>query len=90
MAQRLMQAAPTTGAESLLGLDAEVLEWSGPRSGVPAAAGSGVVRVDGVRWNATGPAHLANGESVRITNVDQLTVTVEPATAATQAGERNT
>lgn len=80
-ARTLMGTKSSIGSEALVGTDAEVLEWS-------AASGTGVVRVDGVRWNATGSRSANPGDTVRITNVDQLTVTIEPGNSNERANPK--
>ncbi len=61
----------TTGAEGLIGERAEVIQ---------AIAPAGRVRVRGEIWNARGPreGELADGDRVRISAVDGLTLVVEP------------
>ncbi len=63
---RAYRHAPTS-REPMLGIAAEVIDWSG---------GTGHVHVAGERWNATGPADLSPGETVRVEAMDGLTLTV--------------
>lgn len=65
---------PTTGREEMIGARGVVLDWSG-------AAGHVFVRSE--RWRAVAGAPLAPGQTVRVTALDGLTLTVaaEPAAA---------
>ncbi len=67
---RLRKVKPMTGSEFLIGLRAKVVEWNGT---------AGRVAIEGEVWNASGPADLASGDSVIITHVHQLTLTVVQA-----------
>ena len=58
-----------TGAEGLVGERAEVIEECRPQ---------GRVKVYGEIWNATSSDGVGVGETVRVTGVDGLTLTVEP------------
>jgi membrane-bound serine protease (ClpP class) len=60
---------PRTGAESLIGAEAEVVSACRP---------SGQVRVDGELWAARCAEGADEGQSVRITEVDGLTLVVRP------------
>jgi membrane protein implicated in regulation of membrane protease activity len=66
---------PKTGAEAMIGKTAEVVENCRP---------AGHVRVDGELWEATCAAGADAGETVRITAVDRLTLTVVPVRAAAE------
>jgi membrane protein implicated in regulation of membrane protease activity len=57
----------TTGAESMIGATAEVVEVCDPR---------GLVRVHGELWEARCEAGAGAGDSVRIESLDGLTVVV--------------
>lgn len=59
----------TTGAEGLVGELAEVVETCDP---------GGRVRVRGELWNARATTEAAAGKLVRVTDVDGLTLQVEP------------
>lgn len=56
-----------TGAEHLMGAEAQVLEWQGQ---------DGFVWAEGERWQARGTAPLKPGNTVKITALDGLTVVV--------------
>ena len=56
-----------TGAEHLMGAEAQVLEWRDK---------SGFVWAEGERWQARGTAPLKPGNTVKITALDGLTVVV--------------
>jgi membrane-bound serine protease (ClpP class) len=59
-----------TGAEQMIGMTGEVLDWTGPE---------GHVLAHGERWRARGPAApLARGQRVRVVGRDNLTLVVEP------------
>jgi membrane-bound serine protease (ClpP class) len=58
-----------TGAEGLIGARAEVVERCDP---------NGRVRLRGEIWRARADVPAANGEQVRVTGVDGLTLEVEP------------
>lgn len=58
-----------TGAEGLIGERAEVIEDCRPR---------GRVKVYGEIWSATSSAGVGEGELVRVTGVEGLTLSVEP------------
>jgi membrane protein implicated in regulation of membrane protease activity len=64
---------PRTGAEAMVGLEAEVVSTCRPR---------GQVRVQGELWEATCAEGADAGEIVRVTNVDGLMLVVERAGAA--------
>ena len=61
---------PRTGAEAMIGLEAEVASPCHPR---------GQVRVLGELWDAVCAAGADAGEVVRVTSVDGLRLVVEPA-----------
>ncbi len=56
-----------TGAEHLMGAEAQVLEWQGQ---------DGFVWAEGERWQARAKAPLKPGNTVKITALDGLTVVV--------------
>ncbi|WP_294011705.1 nodulation protein NfeD [Sphingomonas sp.] len=62
-----------SGREQMVGATGEVIEWSG---------GRGHVWVHGERWRARGVDELAAGDAVEVREIDGLTLTVAPATAA--------
>ncbi|MGY6551544.1 MAG: NfeD family protein [Erythrobacter sp.] len=62
------QRAIATGAEELRNASGRVLDWEGD---------AGFVQVHGERWRATGPNGLKPGQSVRVTELDGLTIAVE-------------
>jgi membrane-bound serine protease (ClpP class) len=58
-----------SGAEELIGASGEVQQWAG---------GKGFVFAHGERWQAVSDAPLHEGERVRVTGRDGLTLTVTP------------
>lgn len=58
-----------TGEATLIGVDGEVLDWSD---------GEGQVQVGAERWHARGAASLREGQRVRVTARDGLTLVVGP------------
>jgi membrane-bound serine protease (ClpP class) len=64
---------PKTGPEAMIGATAEVVEPCRP---------VGHVRVHGELWEARCAAGASVGDTVRITALDELTLTVAPVTAA--------
>ena len=58
----------TTGDKGLIGLTGEVLSWDGP---------SGYVMVDGERWRAVSSDALKQGDTVKVTGLDGLTLKVK-------------
>ena len=60
---------PKTGAEAMIGKTADVVEACRP---------AGYVRVEGELWEASCAAGAEVGETVRITAVEKLTLTVVP------------
>ncbi|MGH6922226.1 MAG: NfeD family protein, partial [Propylenella sp.] len=61
-----------TGREEMIGMHADVQDWTGSR---------GHVFLRGERWRAVSSAPLAAGASVRIRRIDGLTLEVEPDNA---------
>ena len=59
-----------SGAARLAGAEARVLDWSG---------GGGHVWASGERWQARAEHELAEGDPVRVRQVDGLTLVVDPA-----------
>jgi membrane-bound serine protease (ClpP class) len=59
-----------TGAEEMVGMTARVLDWQGSE---------GHVHAHGERWRARADAPLRPGQTVRITEIDGLTLQVTPA-----------
>ena len=74
---RAYRHAPASTAP-MQGVPAEVIDWSN---------GTGHVHAAGERWNATGPADLRPGETVRVEAMDGLTLTVARGRADRPAGE---
>ncbi|MGQ0533822.1 MAG: NfeD family protein [Caulobacteraceae bacterium] len=72
---RAHRKRPATGAETLLGQRAEVLDWAGT---------SGHVWAQSERWRAEGPEGLTPGRLVHVTGVDSLTLKVAPDADAGQ------
>ena len=70
---RAQRGRIVTGKPELVGAEARVEDWQD---------GAGRVWLHGERWNARGPADLAPGQTVTVTALDGLTVTVAPAPAA--------
>jgi membrane-bound serine protease (ClpP class) len=68
---RAQRGRVVTGARELIGAHARVESWSG---------GTGRVWLHSERWNARGPAELDPGQTVVVTALDGLTVTVAPTT----------
>lgn len=70
-AYRQQRKRTQTGREGLIGEEADIIEWHGD---------SGRVRVMGELWRAESdsPFSALPGESVRISRMDDLTLTVEP------------
>ncbi len=75
--QRQRSVAGTEGMIGAVGSVRDAIE--------PAATGN--VDVHGEIWRARSERHLATGQPVRVTTVDGLTLTVEPANAQAQEGE---
>lgn len=69
VAARARKAPVRSGREWMIGQRATVLEWSGER---------GRVRFGGEDWRARGPEGLAPGQRVRVREVRDLTLAVEP------------
>jgi membrane-bound serine protease (ClpP class) len=70
LAVRSHRRRVTTGDHWMIGAKANVQDWDGSQ---------GHVFVHGERWHARSEVPLEKGQQVRITGVDGLTVTVEPA-----------
>jgi membrane-bound serine protease (ClpP class) len=68
-ALKVRQRAVVSGAEEMIGMPAEVLEWAGS---------AGHVRCHGERWNARAERPLGPGARVRVRGLDGLTLIVEP------------
>lgn len=62
----------SVGAETLKGMTARVIEWSGTR---------GIVHAESETWQAEGPEGLQANQTVVITDRKNLTLIVEPAQA---------
>lgn len=69
LAGRSLRRPVVTGVQAMIGDRAEVVEAFG---------GKGRIRYGGELWNARGPSDLQAGQIVRITQVDGLTLWVEP------------
>jgi membrane-bound serine protease (ClpP class) len=69
LAGRSLRRPVVTGVQAMIGGRAEVVE---------AVGGKGRIRYGGELWNARGPSDLQAGQIVRITQVDGLTLWVEP------------
>lgn len=69
---RTYRRPASSGAERLIGSEAEVLDWS---------HGEGHVWVEGERWNARADTSFKKGETVRIESLDGLTLVVAPLPA---------
>lgn len=61
---------PLTGAEGMVGRQAEVRRWSG---------GSGTVLVHGELWQAESGSQLRVGDTVTIVEIENLSLVVAPA-----------
>lgn len=68
---RARRRAVVTGPEEMVGASGEVIEWSGHE---------GRVRTHGEIWNARSNRALEAGRAVRIAEIDDLTLVVEPET----------
>jgi membrane-bound serine protease (ClpP class) len=64
---RAYRRPAVSGARTLVGASAHVLEWSG---------GQGFVWAAGERWRATGATELRSGDSVRVCAVDGIALVV--------------
>jgi membrane-bound serine protease (ClpP class) len=69
MLMRARRRAVVSGVEEMIGSTGEVRDWSGLE---------GHIRVHGERWRARSDRPLVSGQSVRVTKVDGLTLTVQP------------
>src|SRR2546427_12463366 len=70
----------STGAEQLVGAQAEVTEAIAPTGGEGAPASfQGMVRLRGELWRAVAPVPIPAGTQVRVVRVTGLTVHVTPA-----------
>ncbi len=67
-AWRSQRRQTVSGTEQLVGMQAQVIDWSGA---------TGHLLVNGERWNARGPISPRPGEMVVITSVDGLTLGVD-------------
>lgn len=74
MIVRVRRRRVATGAEEMIGLVGEVLDWHHGEGG-----GEGHVRVHGEVWSARAAAPLAAGARVRVDRRDGLTLQVGPA-----------
>ncbi len=80
-AMRAWRRPVATGAEAMIGIEGEILDWSGQR---------GRVRVHGELWRARGPSGLERGAKVVVTALENLWVTVEPGDGqAPGSGEKD-
>ncbi len=75
---RVHWGSPRTGSEGLLGRTARVVDDFAPQDD----AFRGRVAVHGERWGAVSRHALKAGETCRISHVEGLTLTVEPAEAS--------
>jgi membrane-bound serine protease (ClpP class) len=69
-AARAYKQRPVTGAEEMIGIQGEVVEWNGV---------SGRVHVHGETWAARADRSLEVKEKIRVVGRDGLTLVVEPA-----------
>jgi membrane-bound serine protease (ClpP class) len=69
LAMRSRGAPVVAGREQMIGATATVLDWKG---------GHGHVFVHGERWRASGVDRLRNGETVEVSGIDGLNLTVKP------------
>jgi membrane-bound serine protease (ClpP class) len=70
LAMRARQRPVRTGAEEMIGMIGEVMQWTG---------GEGRVHVRGEVWAARSGATLAKGQKVRVVSRTGLTLAVEPS-----------
>ena len=73
MIMRVRRRKVATGAEQMIGLEGEVLDWREGERG-----GEGRIRVRGEIWSARAAASLAAGARVRVDRRDGLTLHVGP------------
>jgi membrane-bound serine protease (ClpP class) len=97
VALRARRRPVVTGAEALIGSIGVVLDdgltpdensSDGGGNGASTNGGSGWARVHGERWRVESSELLPAGQTVRVTARRGLTLTVVPAGAASQQGER--
>jgi len=69
LALKSRRSRPVSGRDAMLGMSAQVVDWSGER---------GHVVANGERWNARAAAPLQAGQRVRITGIDGLILEVSP------------
>jgi membrane-bound serine protease (ClpP class) len=69
VASRSLRRPVVTGVQTMIGARAEVMETFN---------GKGRIRYGGELWNARSSSSLQSGQIVRITQVDGLTLWVEP------------
>lgn len=64
------KSKPVVGAESMAGLDAEVIEWNSQKE-------KGKVMVQGEIWNACSKENFKEGDKVKVVRVQGLTLHIE-------------
>ncbi len=69
MAVRAFGRPVVSGAEGMIDLPGEVISWS---------EGAGRVRTHGEIWQADGPEGLKEGQMIRVKDIQELRLTVEP------------
>jgi len=69
MAVRAQRRRVVSGREQMIGSTGRVIDWEGE---------AGHVLAHGERWHARGTAPLQPGQSVRVTGLEGLTLTVQP------------
>jgi membrane-bound serine protease (ClpP class) len=69
-AVRAQRAQVSTGSEGLIGTEGTIREWTD---------GQGTVFVRGEIWKARSSSHLQAGQTVTVTSVEGLRLTVVPA-----------
>ncbi len=70
MAVKARRRPVVSGRDLLVGNQGQVVEWAG---------GAGRVRIEGEFWQARGRPGLQPGQRVRVTGIEGLTLSVEPA-----------
>jgi membrane-bound serine protease (ClpP class) len=70
IAIKARQRPVVSGRDFLVGSRGQIIDWSGS---------AGRVRIDGESWQAWGCSGLHSGQRIRVTGIEGLTLSVEPA-----------